>query len=137
MQDMQEDIFSFKYGRDCCESHAERKKHASSVKVPQRTGSVSDFFKKKEVTTGKCSSQKSRETSCGLAFSRKTGQESSQLTKLALRKKQHKAEILWPLKSVMSHFSYSSAGNIVDVFKAMFPDSNIAQGMSWPTNCHT
>ena len=50
--------------------------------------------------------------------------------KLALRKEQHKAEILWALKSAMSHFSYSSACDIVDVFKAMFQDSNIAQGMS-------
>ena len=111
-------------------SHAEGKKHASSVKVSQRTESVSDFFKKKEVSTEKCSSEKSEETSNGLAFSRKTEQESSQLTKLALRKEQHKAEILWALKSVMSHFSYSSACDIVDVFKAMFPDSNITQGMS-------
>ena len=30
----------------------------------------------------------------------------------------------------MSHFSYSSASDIVNVFKAMFPDSKIAQGMS-------
>ena len=111
-------------------SHAEGKKHASSVKVSQRTESVSDFFKKKEVSTGNCSSEKSGETSRGLAFSRKTEQESSQLTKLALRKEKHKAKILWALKSVMSHFFYSSSCDIIDVFKAVLPYSNIAQGRS-------
>ena len=100
------------------------------MKVSQRTESFSNFFKKKEVSTVKCSSEKSRETSSELAFSRKTEQESSQLTKLTLRKEQHKAEISWELKSVMSHFSYSSACDIVDVIKTMCPDSNIAQGMS-------
>ena len=75
-------------------------------------------------------SEKSGKTSSGLAFSRKTEQESSQLTKLALRGGKHKAEILRALKSVMSHFSYSSACDIFDMFKVMFPDSSIAQGMS-------
>ena len=37
------------------------------------------------------------------------------------------------MKSVMSHFSYSTTCDIVDVFKAMFPDSNIAQEMSCGT----
>ena len=50
--------------------------------------------------------------------------------KFALRKEQHKAEVLWALKAVMSHFFYSSGCVIVDVFKAMFPDINIAQEMS-------
>ena len=43
-------------------SHAEGKKHASSVEVSQRTESVSDIFKKKEVSTEKCSFEKSGET---------------------------------------------------------------------------
>ena len=117
---MQEDILSFKYGRDCCEKSCWR----------ERTESVSDFFKKKEVCTEKWSSEKSEETSSGHTFSRRKEQEWSQLTKLALRKEQHKAGILWALKSVMSHFSYSSACDIVDIFRAMFPDINIVQGMS-------
>ena len=47
------------------------------------------------------------------------------MTKLTLTREQHKA-----LKSVMSHFSYNSAHDITDVFKAMFPGSIIAQHMS-------
>ena len=46
-------------GETPVKSHAEGKKLASSVKVSQRTESVSDFFKKKEISTEKCSSEKS------------------------------------------------------------------------------
>ena len=73
-------------GETAVKSHAEGRKHANSVKVSQRTESVSDFFQKKEVSTERCHSGKSGETSSGLAFSRKTEQESSQLTKLAFTK---------------------------------------------------
>ena len=112
-------------GETAVKSHAEGKKHASSVKVSWRTESVSDFFMKIEVQR----SAVLRKVG-GLDFSRKTEWESSLLTKLALRKEQCKSEILWAVKSVILHFSYSSICDIVDVFKAMFPDSKIAQGMS-------
>ena len=56
--------------------------------------------------------------------------KSSFVTKFALTKEHHKAEIIWALKLVMSHFSYNSAHDITDIFKAMFPDSSIAQHMS-------
>ena len=42
------------------------------------------------------------------------------MTKLTLTGEQHKAEIFWALKSVMSHFSYNSAHDITDVFKQCF-----------------
>ena len=56
-------------------------------------------------------------------------QKSSLLTKFPLTEEHHKAEIIWALKSIMSHFSYNSAQDITDVFKAMFPNSSIAQHM--------
>ena len=46
-------------GKTAVKSHVEGKKYASSVKVSQRTESVSDFFKKKDVSTDKCSFEKS------------------------------------------------------------------------------
>ena len=52
------------------------------------------------------------------------------MTKFALRKEQHKAEILWGFKCIMSHFSFNSSTDITDIFKAMFPDSAIAQKMN-------
>ena len=54
--------------------------------------------------------------------------------KHALRKEQTKAEILWALKCVMSHFSFNSTADITDIFGAMFPDSAIAQKMSCGPN---
>ena len=37
-----------------------------------------------------------------------------------------KAEIMWSIKSVMAHFSFSASADIGDLFKKMFPDSEIA-----------
>ena len=68
-----------------------------------------------------------------MAAARRSTEEkrSSSMTKLALTREQ-KTEIFWALKSVMSHFSYNSAHDITDVFKAMFPDSIITQPELWP-----
>jgi len=41
-----------------------------------------------------------------------------------------KAETLWALKCVMSHYSYNSCSDMKDVLKMMFPDSSIANKMS-------
>ena len=37
-----------------------------------------------------------------------------------------KLEILWSIKSMMAHFSFSASADIGDLFKKMFPDSEIA-----------
>ena len=65
-----------------------------------------------------------------LLLSTHTEQDTSQITKFSLRKEQPKAEMLWALKSIMSHFSYNSAHDIDDVFRAMFLDSDIAQNLN-------
>ena len=49
------------------------------------------------------------------------------MIKFTLTKHQHKAGILWALKTVLPNFSYNSAADIADVLRAMFPDSAIAQ----------
>ena len=117
-------------GEKAVRSHAEGKKHASSLKVSQGIGLLGDFFEKTEVQKEKATPGEVRQSSSKLTCSRSIEQTSTQLTKLVLRKEQHKAEILWALKSVMSHFSLNSAQDIIEIFKAMFPDSNTAQGMS-------
>ena len=59
------------------------------------------------------------------------------MTKFALRKEQHKAEILQASKCVMSHFSFNSptditdiikdsSTDITDIIKALFADSALA-----------
>ena len=115
-------------GEKAVRSHAEGKKHASSLKVFQGVGCVSDFLKT-EVQTEKATGEV-RESSSKLTCSKSIEQTSTQLTKLVLRKEQHKAEIFWALKSVMSHFSLNSAQDRTEIFKVIFPDINIAQGMS-------
>jgi len=41
-----------------------------------------------------------------------------------------KAEALWAMKSVISHFSFNSSGNLKDIFETMFPDSAIAKKLT-------
>jgi hypothetical protein len=38
-----------------------------------------------------------------------------------------KAEIVWVMKTVMSHFSMNSSKDMKDIFQLMFPDSDIAK----------
>lgn len=40
------------------------------------------------------------------------------------------AEILWCLKTVVSHYSYNSASNLKELFTVMFPDSKIAGSLA-------
>lgn len=40
------------------------------------------------------------------------------------------AEILWTLKVITSHFSYRSSAHVNELFKKMFPDSQVAQAFT-------
>ena len=86
------------------------------------------FWKKEQVAEAS-TSKESRKPST-LVMSSSGEQKSSLLTEWPLTKEHHKAEIIWAFKSIMFHFSYNSAHDITDVFKAMFPNSSIAQHMS-------
>ena len=127
-------------GEIAVRSHASGKKHQTAVTQSQKASSVSEFFEAKSRTTsGLVSSENLEEPSASLIHDHEvTLQESGSMStshgnvmsKFTLTKHQHKAEILWALKTVMSHFSYNSSTNIADVFRAMFPDSAIAQNMN-------
>ena len=123
-------------GEPALKSYAQGKKHQNAVKTSGKNTSVWGFLKKvdQKVST---STQKEEPLACKeseelsvVATSSTEEKRSSSMTKLTLTRKQHKAEIFWALKSVMSHFSYNSTHDITDVFKATFPDSIIAQHMS-------
>ena len=123
-------------GEPALKSHTEGKKHQNAVKTSGKNTSVWGFLKKDDQKAS-TSTQKEEPLECkeseelSVAAARSTEEKrSSSMTKLTLTREQHKAEIFWALKSVMSHFSYNSAHDITDVFKAMFPDSIIAQHMS-------
>ena len=127
-------------GEIAVKSHASGKKHQTAVTQSQKASSVSEFFEAKSRTTsGLVSSENLEEPSASLIHDHEvTLQElgsmstshGNVMSKFTLTKHQHKAEILWALKTVMSHFSYNSSTNIADVFRAMFPDSAIAQNMN-------
>ena len=127
-------------GEIAVKSHASGKKHQTAVTQSQKASSVSEFFEAKSRTTsGLVSSENLEEPSASLIHNHEvTLQESGSMStshgnvmsKFTLTKHQHKAEILWALKTITSHFSYNSSTNIADVFRAMFPDSAIAQKMN-------
>ena len=113
-------------GEPSLKSHAQGKKHQSIIQRSEKNPSVKGFLEKKDVAEASTSEESGPST----LMSSSAEQKSSFVTKFALTKEHHKAEIIWALKSVMSHFSYNSAHDITDIFKAMFPDSSIAQHMS-------
>ena len=49
------------------------------------------------------------------------------ITKCIARDDVLNAEVLWAVKTVMSHFSANSSSNTGDLFRKMFPDNQIAQ----------
>ena len=55
---------------------------------------------------------------------------SSAVSSLAVKNDVIKAEIIWVLKVVSSHFSFNSCSDINDVFKLMFGDSDISSQLS-------
>ena len=136
-------------GEIAIKSHASGKKHKTTVTHAYGIGPVSDFFKfKKDQQPEMSMTLKFEEPStsllCGTEVRDMTippppQQVQSTLRqqdvgKHALRKEQHKAEGLWALKCVMSHFFFNSTADITDIFRAMFPDSAIAIKMSCGPN---
>ena len=116
-------------GLQALRSHAQGKKHQSALHRSQKSPSVFGFAQKgddQEPSTSKSG----EEPATSVMRSSAEQLKSNAVSKFTLTKEQHKAEILWALKSVMSHFSYNSAHDIADIFRAMFPDSSIAQHMS-------
>ena len=105
-------------GEIAVKSHASGKKHQTAVTQSQKASSVSEFFEAKSRTTsGLVSSENLEEPSASLIHDHEvTLQESGSMStslgnvmsKFTLTRHQHKAEILWALKTVMSHFSYNS-----------------------------
>ena len=119
-------------GEPALKSHAQGKKHQNAVKTSGKNTSVWGFLKKDDQKAS-TSTQKEEPLACkeseelSAAAARSTEKKrSSSMTKLTLTREEHKEEIFWALKSVMSRFSYNSAHDITDVFKAMFLDSIIA-----------
>ena len=93
--------------------------------VAKGIATLKDYLKKPEETEASTLKSQPSKPQEGMHRS-----ETVSMSKFTLTQEQHKAEILWALKSVMSHFSYNSSQDIGDMFRAMFPDSKIAQQWS-------
>ena len=113
-------------GTRALKSHVQGKKHQSMVlHVAKGTATLKDYLKKPEGTEASTLKSQPSKPQEGMHWS-----ETVSMSKFTLTQEQQKAEILWALKSLMSHFSYNSIQDIGDVFRAMFQDSKIAQQWS-------
>ncbi len=91
-------------GKSALTSHTTSKKHQESVQQRLRCVPVNALFQAP-------GSPKPR---------------SPTLAKSVTKLEQLKAEVIWCLKVIDSHYSYNSSENVHRVFQLMFPDSNIA-----------
>ena len=118
-------------GKRALESHMNSDKHKMNVsaKVP----SISLHFKK-PTASSKTSVPNSADTDTDTQASYATTTETNRIP-VASQTQTHyvrkddvlKAQILWALKVIESHFSYNSFRNILDLVKMMLPDSKIVE----------
>ena len=108
--------FTVQHERSSLKKPRCRKKHITVVTQTQKTDSVTDFFTVMcGAMPGTSSSASLGEPSTPLVSdaedvykdSRSVATHRNAMTKFAIRKEQHKADILWALKCVMSHLSFN------------------------------
>ena len=109
-------------------SHAQGKKHQSTIQGSQTSSSTKQFFTVKDTATASTSSKSGEELP---SMQPSSGEQKGQMQQFVSRKDQHMAEIRWALKTVMSHYSLNSAQDIADVFRACFLSCLVVQ-----QNCH-
>ncbi|KAJ8043836.1 hypothetical protein HOLleu_11110 [Holothuria leucospilota] len=105
-------------GESALTSHLKGKKHADNCKASgRRSTNIRDFMKPNQ---GK--STAGAEAAVGSSTAR-----SSTLETFVTREQTLKAEILWSLKVIDSHYRYRSCAGNDKLFQEMFPDSQIAK----------
>ena len=93
-------------GEPAVKSHAQGKKHQSTIQGSQTSSSIKQFFTVKDTATASTSSKSGEELP---SMQPSSGEQKGQMQQFVSRKDQHMAEIRWALKTVMSHFSLNSA----------------------------
>lgn len=106
-------------GETALRSHSKGQKHAELTRQKSETSvcSIRDLFAQKDASTSGSSSIGSS--------SKKTS-----LTEFVTRSDSLKAEVIWAMKVVKSHYSFNSCTDSQEVFAEMFPDSEIAKQFS-------
>ena len=113
--------------------HIEKMKYASKAK--QEQPQLKSFFLPKSTKdttsteTARSEDLKVSDPSAGIAKA-STSAPSTSLTQCISKDDVLTAEVLWAIKTVMSHFSMNNSANTSELFKTMFPDSQIyTQGL--------
>ena len=102
-------------------------KHKRNVSA--KVLSISSYFKKPTAPSN-TSADTDTDTQASCATATETNRipvASQMLTHYVRKDDVLKAEILWALKVIESHFSFNSSRNIVDLLKMMLPGSKIVE----------
>ena len=102
-------------GKQALISQSKGKKHVPKSKGTQSTD------------TARTEDLKVADPPTGIALASTT---SATVTQCISRDDVLNAEVLWVIKTVMSHYSMNSSSNTGELFKKMFPDGQIAQKFS-------
>ena len=112
--------------------HVEKKKYASKMKQQQQQ--LKSFFVPKSEGTQSTGTTPTEDLKLpnpptGIALA-STCTTSAAPTQCISRDDVLNVEVLWAIKTVMSHYYINSSSNTGELFKMMFPDSQIAQKFS-------
>ena len=113
-------------GKSAVVSHAKGKKHLEKINSKNSMSTL--FFKNSGELKKVIVTTPPAEAAC--TNSHKSCSQTNNLTSLLLKSTVTKAEILWCLKTVLSHSSFRSCENISKLFSVMFSDSDIAKSFS-------
>ena len=127
-------------GKQALISHSKGKEHVKkmkyAIKMKQQQQQLKSFFVPKSKGTESTDTTwtedlKVADPPTGIALA-SASTTSATLTQYISRDDILNAEVLWAIniKTVMSHYSMNSSSNTGELFKMMFPDSQIAQKFS-------
>lgn len=111
-------------GQRALTSHMKSKKHIESLSVRLGTSTQACITMFSRSSTSETTSSTSQSTS---GTSKSTA---NTMTRYVDTLEVKKAEIIWGIKTVMSHISLNSNSDIGEMFRTMFPDSEIAKKFS-------
>ena len=128
-------------GKQALISHSKGKKHIDKMKLLSGAKHEQEQLKSFFVPKAKSDSSAEGTKSTGLesckvpippteipsAEAPSTSIGGATITKCIARDDVLNAEVMWAVKTVMSHFSANSSSNTGDLFRKMIPDSQVAQ----------
>ena len=141
MHGVHEGRWHFDHGRVGAQKSFERKKHQTLTSQKRSSASFPDFFgissqrpatksHDAKVVSKSTSSESGEHSKLNATKTIASSSGSSVMEKSVTRDETLKAEILWALKAIMSHYSFKSCKGTSKLFQAMFPDSRIASWFS-------